>query len=259
VEHTTIPAPYEGQFVIELDDTVWYYSNSTWRPVGATMWPTRVDLLDPLVSSYFGYQSFNGTYSTTNFVALGLGSSEAPWGYYHQSGASDNDVELSFITRLGPRGSIWIPAFDLFYGTDCGKFKVGINKIDETGSGAVPGVEQAGMISDPDDDVTYDGFPLFFPGDVSASGGWGWNWDAYAASNGWDIAYGNQIRLMGSDEALSTTSATIVGSYMELDSGAGMYEVRVVSDGKRAASTNYRKRFGSFRMIRMTERYSPVS
>jgi len=34
VEHTTIPAPYEGQFVIELDDTVWYYSNSTWRPVG---------------------------------------------------------------------------------------------------------------------------------------------------------------------------------------------------------------------------------
>jgi len=31
VEHTSVPAPYEGQLVVELDDTVWYYSNSAWR------------------------------------------------------------------------------------------------------------------------------------------------------------------------------------------------------------------------------------
>jgi len=42
VEHTTIPAPYEGQIVIELDDTVWYYSNSTWRPVGLATYVIKV-------------------------------------------------------------------------------------------------------------------------------------------------------------------------------------------------------------------------
>lgn len=30
-DHTTIAAPVEGQHIVDLDDSVWYYSNGTWR------------------------------------------------------------------------------------------------------------------------------------------------------------------------------------------------------------------------------------
>jgi len=60
VQHTTIPAPYEGQLVVELDDTVWYYSNSAWRQLGGGSAPSYAYLF-----SYVTPQTVTATSSLT--------------------------------------------------------------------------------------------------------------------------------------------------------------------------------------------------
>jgi len=115
VEHTTIPAPYEGQIVVELDDTVWYYSNSTWRQLGAAAAGGYRNSSVKYAMAGAEWKTA-GLYSTTNVTATV--DTASPFGGYVEI----NGDEKYFVigAPLGPKGSTWCVSMGYRKDTDAG-------------------------------------------------------------------------------------------------------------------------------------------
>ena len=209
------------------------------------MWPTQINLMNPQVITYDLYYHSYSTY-------LVAGSPASPFGSYSQNMGNDEIDATDFYMRLGPKGSVWVPVWHHMKGPDCGKFKLGIQAIDENSHAPI---EWPSDFSSEESLIdTYDDTAPYYPGNS-----WGWEWDLYAATNYWGTGEGNSIRIMGEDGVFPITNVVNDGPAKALDSGSGIYRLRITPNGKNASSSGYRKRFGAFHMLRLTGFSNPIS